>query len=383
MSAPPVSSTPAAPSPSPWELGLLGRLGRALFAPRQAAAALAAGATGGLSDVLWLFPLRLLTGEAPLFVRDDSRSLLLGLMQALSIDLLGIFLGGVVMSLVLGSRERTLRSGLTADLSAHGWLAWLSVQTLAALTCAVLQYSPGEAAKQAISVAAFGAWGLHWLLSLLSARRLLTQPVAAAPDPVPSDATSPADTPSLSLVEGSPASTPRRPARLSYAWGGALFLAGLFALSIYDGAWLLSKRAKTTRAGKQAPGLVVPRLDGSGDFDLSAERGHPVLIDFWATWCGPCKESLPIVDRVYKRLQGDGVRAIAVETSGDLVGARAFIARFRLGLPVGMDNGEAAAPFHVTSIPHLVLVDGSGTVRKVFHGVHSEGEIEAAVRAIQ
>ncbi len=376
MSSSPVTPSAAAAPPSLFELGLLGRLGRAIFAPRQAARALAAGATGGLGDVLWLFPLRLLTGEAPLFVRDDTRSLLMGLMQALSIDLLGIFLGGVLMSLALGSRERTLRSGLTADLSAHGWLAWLSVQTVAALACAALQYAPSARVQSAISIAAFATWVVHWLLSLLSVRRLLAQSPAAPIRAVTDDA----DAAPLATVAGSAAS----PGSLRrFAWGGGLFLAALVSLSVYDGAWLLSKRGQTTRAGKQAPSLVVPLLSGEGDFDLSAQRGHPVLIDFWATWCGPCKESLPIVDRVYKRLQSDGVRAIAVETSGDVMGARAFVSRYQLGLPIGMDHGEAAAPFHVTSIPHLVLVDGSGVVRRVFHGVHGEGEIEAAVRALK
>lgn len=372
MSAPEASPVPASLSPgSP--LGPVARLGRALFAPRRAAWALAAGEPGGISDILWLVPLRLLTGETAQFVRDDSRSLLLGLLQALSIDLLGIFLGGVLMSLLLGRREGRLRSGLTADVTAHGWLAWLLVQTLAALTCTIFKYTPSPQLLRGISYMALSAWGLHWLISLLSLRGLLAQ-LGGAP------ATSEDEL--AAKVQEAQRFAARR-SSLSFAWGGGLFLAALSLLAIYDGSWLLSKRSQSPRAGKQAPTLVVPQLEGGADFDLAAQGGHPVLIDFWATWCGPCKESLPIVDRVYKRLQGDGLRAIAVETSGDVMGARSFARRFGLGLPIGIDNGDAAAHFHVSSIPHLVLVDRHGLVRRVFHGVHSEGEIEAAVRALQ
>ena len=88
--------------PGGW---LVARLGRALFTPRRAAGA-SRGEPGGLSDVLWLVPLRLLTGETTTFVRDDAARAALGLLQALSIDLLGIFLGGIVISLIWGGASR-------------------------------------------------------------------------------------------------------------------------------------------------------------------------------------------------------------------------------------------------------------------------------------
>ncbi len=80
--------------------------------------------------------------------------------------------------------------------------------------------------------------------------------------------------------------------------------------------------------GNAAPDFSVARIDASASpgerFELSAQRGHPVLIDFWATWCGPCKESLPLIDRVNTQLQPRGLRTIAIEIEGAEAKAKQF-----------------------------------------------------------
>lgn len=372
------AATPGDAGTQPSAPGLVARIGRAVFAPHQAARALAAGGTGGLADAMWLLPLRLLTGETPLLIADDARTMLMGLLQALSVDLLAIFLGGVVMSLLIGPRERNLRNGLTSDVTTHGWMAWLLVQTLGALTCALLQVQPSVPVQRTIQGLGFAAWAASWAISAVTLRRLTKPPAgttAASTASVPPD---PAATPADSTERAA-----RTTRSMWQTTAGGLFVAALLTLTLYDGLWLLSQHGQKPRSGKQAPTLTVPLLDGAGEFKLDEERGHPVLIDFWATWCGPCKESLPIVDLVYRHLQREGVRAIAVETSGDLMGARKFVENFRLRLPVGLDPGDASAQFRVTSIPHLVLVDSEGVVRRVFHGVHSAEEIERAVHQLK
>ena len=167
----------------------------------------------GLSDVLWLVPLRLLTGETTTFVRDDSRSLLLGLLQALSIDLWGIFLGGIVMSLILKGGAVATRSGLTADVTAlAGWPGCVCADAgCSGLRGAAVR--PARRCCKGISYAALTAWGLHWLVSLLTLRRC----------PCAGDrrgATTEDDLAAHAEVENSPTSGVARASRLH--WGRAV-----------------------------------------------------------------------------------------------------------------------------------------------------------------
>lgn len=138
--------------------------------------------------------------------------------------------------------------------------------------------------------------------------------------------------------------------------------------------------------GNAAPDFSVARIDASASpgerFELSAQRGHPVLIDFWATWCGPCKESLPLIDRVNTQLQPRGLRTIAIEIEGAEAKAKQFATALGLKLPLGSDPGTVAERYGITQIPLTVLIDAEGQVRRVFRGVHSAEELTQAIEAV-
>lgn len=346
-------------------LGFLPRVGLTLLAPRRAAELLCQGEAGGFRDVLYLLPLRLLTGESALFLEGDSRSLFMGALSALAIDLLVIMFGGVIMALLIGRREKLLRAGLTTDLAAQGWFAWLFIQILGALAFMIARRPPTASLLQTLQTLGALAWAGYFIIGLFAARREALR-AEASPSPPPL---------SIGLLE-----PPLRRGALAV---GALFLGALGLLSIYDAAFIMRQRAKP----RMAPEVAVPQLDPAtgqrGEFRLSAERGHPVLIDFWATWCGPCKQSLPILDAVYKRQAPRGLRAIAINMSDDEPTVRAYAARHRLQLPMGLDAGGAASAYGVSTIPHLVLVGKEGTVQRVFHGVHSDKEIEDAIISLE
>lgn len=166
-----------------------------------------------------------------------------------------------------------------------------------------------------------------------------------------------------------------------HAFAGRLIVAALVGLFLVNLFFLRQNwtQVRPTPRGGAAPEFSVPLL-GGGSFRLAEHRGHAVFVDFWATWCGPCRESLPILDRVYREPehQSAGLRVVAIETESAEPEARAMAARLQLTMPIGLGDGELSGRYGVSSIPHLVLIGKKGQIRRVFRGVHSQAELSRA-----
>jgi len=121
--------------------------------------------------------------------------------------------------------------------------------------------------------------------------------------------------------------------------------------------------------GKPAPDLSLNRLEGE-PFRLKDHRDTSlVVLDFWATWCGPCVQELPILAEVAKEYQGKGVVFCAVNQREKAEKVRKFLKENTLQIDVALDaEGEAGASYHAEAIPMLVLIDKKGTVRAVHVG---------------
>lgn len=115
--------------------------------------------------------------------------------------------------------------------------------------------------------------------------------------------------------------------------------------------------------GRPAPPLKLKTLDGK-DFDLTSLLGRPVLIDFWATWCAPCRQSIPRLAKLYEELHSKGLEVVSVDINGDPKVAASFIRRNNLlwtqledpDMDTERDWGQSA-------IPRLVLIGKDGKVR--------------------
>jgi thiol-disulfide isomerase/thioredoxin len=123
-------------------------------------------------------------------------------------------------------------------------------------------------------------------------------------------------------------------------------------------------------AGNPAPRLALVEVSARGHadgatIDLQNLRGQVVVIDFWATWCGPCLRSLPALDAAAHRW-GDSAVTLAVNVD-DAVRARELFAQRGYSLTLLADDGNTADRYGVRSLPHTVVVDRDGIVVVVSH----------------
>jgi thiol-disulfide isomerase/thioredoxin len=120
--------------------------------------------------------------------------------------------------------------------------------------------------------------------------------------------------------------------------------------------------------GKPAVPFKLDLLGGK-EFDISAHKGKVVVLDFWATWCGPCMQTLPLVEGVAGEFADKGVELIAVNMEETPDQIKATLERHKLKMPVALDrDGVVAGKYGVTAIPQTVVIDREGKVARLFVG---------------
>jgi len=117
-----------------------------------------------------------------------------------------------------------------------------------------------------------------------------------------------------------------------------------------------------------APALVLQDISGQ-PISLASTRGKVVLLNNWATWCPPCKQEMPDLQRYYKAHQQDDFVLIAVDQSDPVADVEAFVAKYGLTFPVWMDPGNLTlTAFSNNALPNSYVIDRSGIVRLAWTG---------------
>ncbi len=120
--------------------------------------------------------------------------------------------------------------------------------------------------------------------------------------------------------------------------------------------------------GKPAPDFVLKSSSGE-NMRLSEYRGDVVMINFWATWCGPCRQEMPLLDDLYSRYQRVGFNLLGINIDDDSRRAMQMIEELEVKFPVLFDESkEVSKLYQVEAMPVTVLVDREGKVRHVHHG---------------
>ena len=131
--------------------------------------------------------------------------------------------------------------------------------------------------------------------------------------------------------------------------------------------------------GKPAPAFDATDLDGK-PIRLSDFKGHPVLINFWASWCGPCRAEEPGLVRIADEYRARGLRVIGVTVRDNLAQARIHRDEFHMDFPSVFDQAARLAyAYEVDAPPSSVLIDSNGIVRFKITGALSEEGFRQAI----
>ncbi len=133
-----------------------------------------------------------------------------------------------------------------------------------------------------------------------------------------------------------------------------------------------------TRVGKPALGFVLPRV-GGGEIDLADFFGEPMVINFWASWCPPCRQEALVLEDAW-RAHADDVQFVGVDIQDTDADAEAYLAEFDITYPNGIDRlGRVTVDYGVIGLPVTFFVNKAGVVERRWVGAISRGQLEAWV----
>jgi cytochrome c biogenesis protein CcmG/thiol:disulfide interchange protein DsbE len=136
-------------------------------------------------------------------------------------------------------------------------------------------------------------------------------------------------------------------------------VAGLLALLV----WSVVHQEHAPGVGATAPGFTLRRLDGRGTVSLASYRGKPVVLNFWASWCEPCKSEAAVLQREWTSYRGRGVAFLGVDYHDLNADARRFVSAHALTFPMLQDgSGSVTSRYGISQVPETYVLDRQGKV---------------------
>lgn len=134
--------------------------------------------------------------------------------------------------------------------------------------------------------------------------------------------------------------------------------------------------------GQPAPEFTLPTLQQGQATTLKQYAGKVVYLDFWASWCAPCRTSFPLLNKLHEKLKGQGFEVVGINLDEDKANAEKFLKEFPVSFTVLRDEkGEWSDKFVVESMPTSFIIDKKGVVQNIHHGFNSGDitELEAKI----
>ena len=130
--------------------------------------------------------------------------------------------------------------------------------------------------------------------------------------------------------------------------------------------------ALAVEAGEAPPEINLADMSGK-KISLAALKGKVVVVDFWASWCAPCKEEMPVLESLYKRFKDSGLMIVGVSVDNELANAKKFLTGVKVSFPIVHDGGHVVADkFKPPRMPTSYVIDKTGKVRFVHAGFRKE-----------
>lgn len=147
---------------------------------------------------------------------------------------------------------------------------------------------------------------------------------------------------------------------------------------------LASSGQAAVTLNKTAPDFTLKAKQG-GNFRLSEHRGEVLFINFWASWCGPCRQEMPLLEELHQRYESAGFKVIGITIDEDTSEADALLAKIPVSFPVLYDpKSDISRLFDVDAMPTSVVIDRNGNMRYLHRGYKPgyEDEYRAQIREL-
>ncbi len=123
-------------------------------------------------------------------------------------------------------------------------------------------------------------------------------------------------------------------------------------------------------------------LSTGGTLALSSLRGKPVYLNFFATWCPPCKDEAPFINRMQQQYAARGLHVVGIDELENASQAQAFRKQFHLVYPAVVDGGKLQGQYLINGLPVHVFIGRDGVIRKIIAGEMSHADIQKNVQSI-
>ncbi|MBZ0298414.1 MAG: TlpA family protein disulfide reductase [Anaerolineae bacterium] len=177
-----------------------------------------------------------------------------------------------------------------------------------------------------------------------------------------------------SLTQGDSVKVPTR----GFSPASIVLLAGLVLFAAVVGMQLAARNSTQPTSGP-APDFELTTFDG-GKVRLSDLRGRVVVVNFWASWCGPCRDEAPVLQNLWEQYREQGVMLIGVDYADVESDALAFIQEFGITYPNGPDLGtRISEDYHIQGVPETFVIDQEGNVAQFVIAPIQSGQLEPTI----